>query len=180
MKIYNVIEERKIDDKGFTSGEILKTSSSLKDAEYYMRECAYETLDSHVSCIHDNPLGKYTCEKTERGITISYPSSDIGYDVYRYYIEENDLNLISIPVYVVEIEKINSSGNILSHSIVKAFYDLSDAKNYCEAEVQDYLDHVPEVKTKTISNDDKALSTYKIMLPSNNIINITINEIVAK
>ena len=80
----------------------------------------------------------------------------------------------------MQIEKIDSSGNIMSHSIVKAFYDLSDAKNYCESEMQDYLYDIPEAKSKTISNDDKALLTYKIMLPSNNIINITINEIVTK
>ena len=96
-----------------------------------------------------------------------------------FYIEENDIGPISIPVYVVEIEKIDSDGNIISHSIVKAFYDLSDAKNYCESEMQDYL-YNTEAKTKTISNDDKALLTYKIMLPSDNIINITINEIVTK
>ena len=146
-----------------------------------MHECAYEALDSYVSCIHDNPLGKYTLEKSENRISVICPAPNIGYNSYEYYIQENDIGPTSIPVYVIEIEKIDSSGNIMSHSIVKAFYDLSDAKNYCEAEVKDYLYDIPEAKTKTISNDDKALITYKIILPpSNNIINITINEIVAK
>ena len=179
MKIYNVIEEKKIIDFGSTC-ETIKSFGNIIDAKYYMDECAYEALDSHVSCIHDNPLGKYTLEKSENRISVSCPAPNIGYNSYDYYIEENDIGPISIPVYIVQIEKIDFSGNITSHSIVKAFYDLSDAKNYCESEMQDYLYDIPEAKTKTISNDDKALQTYKIMLPSNNIINITINEIVTK
>ena len=178
MKIYNVIEEKKIIDFG-SSSETIKSFGNIMDAEYYMHECAYNILDSYLSCIHDNPLGKYTLEKSENRISVSYPAPDVGYNSYNYYIEETDIDPIQIPIYIVQVEKTHSNGNIVEHSIMKAFYDLSNAKNYCETEVQDYLENVPEAKTKTIS-DNKGLTTYKITFPSNNRVNIIINEIVAK
>ena len=184
MKVYNVIEEKKINGSEFTK-EIIKGFSDIKDAKYYMHECAYKALDSYVSCIHDNPLGKYTLEKYENRISVSCPAPDIGYNSYIYYVEEveqyvYDIGNISksVPIYIVETE-IKSGLNILTHSILKAFYDLSDAKKYCEAEVKDYLNNLLEAKSKTISND-KGLITYKIIFPTNNFINITINEIVPK
>ena len=109
MKVYNVIEEKKINGSEFTK-EIIKSFSDIKDAKYYMHECAYKALDSYISCIHDNPLGKYTLEKSENRVSISCPSLDIGYNSYNYYIEEEEqykynIDNKSIPIYILWKQK---------------------------------------------------------------------------